>query len=85
MTELHALRQALLTEARNHADQLDASLLGSIPLSGPLFEVSTHLTDDDDRLGLRIVFKHFKVAHIVGARVGIATDTNGRRDAIGKL
>ena len=85
MTELHALRQALLTETGHDADQLDAALFRPVPFGRPLLEIAAHFADNDDGLGLRIVFKHLEIAHVVRAGIGIAADADRGRDAVGKL
>ncbi len=85
MAELHTLRQALLTETGNDGHQLDPPLFRSKPLGCPFLEIAAHFADDHDRLGLRIVLEHFKIADVVGSRIGVAADPDGRRDAVGKL
>ena len=83
--ELHPLRQALLAEAGDHRQQLDPPLLRAVPLGGALFQLTAHLADDHDCLGLRVLLEHLQVGHIIGAGVGVAADPDRRRDAIGEL
>ena len=85
VTEFHALRQTFLAEAGNDGNQLHTSRLCAVPFGCSLFEIAAHFADDDDCLRLRIVLEHFKIADVVGSRIGIAADPDRRRNAIGKL
>ena len=58
---------------------------GSIPFSRALLEVAAHFAHNHNGFRLRIVFKHLKVADVIRTRVGIATDPDRRRNAVGEL
>ena len=85
MAELHPLGQTLLAEPGHDGEQPDPALLGSVPFSCALLQIATHLADDHDGLGLRVLLELLQVGHVVSARVGIAADPDRRGDSIGKL
>src|ERR1041385_9495885 len=85
MADLHAFGQSSLKEAGHNGNYLPPPLLCSIPLGSSLFEVAAHFADDDDCLRLWIVLEHFEITDVVGSRIGIASDSDGRGNTVGKL
>ena len=57
----------------------------SVTEDEPLFEVSTHFTNDYNGFCLLIVLKHLQIADVIRAGVGIATNPDSRRDPVGEL
>ena len=83
--EFHALRQTFLAKTGYHGQELDATFLRAVPFRGPFLQVAAHLADNDDSLGLRIVFEHVEIRHVIRARVGVPADADGGRHAVGEL
>ena len=85
MSELHPLQQAFLAEAGHNGEQLDPALLRPVPFGRALFQIAPHLADDHDGFGLGVLLELFQVGHVIRAGVGIPTDSDRRRDPVGKL